>query len=53
MSASQLKALNNSASQEVALTTGFGVASLVLVILVLVGLCLSFTLRFENKNLSL
>lgn len=48
MSASQLKSLNNSASQEVALATGFGAASLVLVILVLVGLCLSFTLKFEN-----
>ncbi|WP_368490393.1 DHA2 family efflux MFS transporter permease subunit [Clostridium sp. BJN0013] len=53
MSTSQLKALNNSASQEVALATGFRAASLVLVILVLVGLCLSFTLKFENKNLSL
>lgn len=53
MSASQLKALNNYAPQEMAVATGFGSAVLVVVIFVLVGLCLSFTLGLGNKKLGL
>ena len=53
MSSSQLKALNNSVSEAIAVATGFRSATLVMVIFVLVGLCLSLTLRFGNKKLSL
>lgn len=49
MSSSQLKALNNSPSPEAALATGFGTSSLALVILVLIGFCLSLTLKLKNK----
>ncbi|MCB2353825.1 DHA2 family efflux MFS transporter permease subunit [Clostridium estertheticum] len=50
MSASQLKALNNSATEQIAVATGFQSSATVAVIFVLVGLCLSFALRFGNKN---
>jgi DHA2 family lincomycin resistance protein-like MFS transporter len=53
MSASQLKALNNSVPQQIAVATGFRSAALVAVIFVLLGLCLSFALRLGNKKLSL
>ena len=50
MSASQLKALNNSVSPQIAIATGFKSSASVLVIFVLAGLCLSFALRLGNKN---
>ncbi|MBU3110089.1 MDR family MFS transporter [Clostridium lacusfryxellense] len=50
MSSSQLKALNNSATEQVAIATGFHSSATVAVIFVLVGLCLSFALSFGNKN---
>jgi DHA2 family lincomycin resistance protein-like MFS transporter len=52
MSASQLKALNNSALPQVAIATGFKSSASVLVIFVLAGLCLSFALSLGNKNSS-
>ncbi len=51
MSASQLKALNNSAPEQIAVATGFRSATLVAVLFVLAGLCLSFALRLGNKKL--
>ena len=53
MSASQLKALNNSAPEQIAVATGFRSGAIVAVIFVLVGLCLSFNLGFGNKKLDL
>lgn len=53
MSASQLKALNNSVPEQIAVATGFRSATLVAVIFVLGGLCLSFALGLGNKKLSL
>ena len=50
MSASQLKALNNSAPEQIAVATGFQSSATLAVIFVLAGLCLSFALRFGNKN---
>ena len=50
MSASQLKALNNQATAQVATATGFSSATLALSGAALIGLCLSFTLRLGNKN---
>jgi len=50
MSASQIKALNNSVNPQVAVAIGFRAATLVLVIFVLAGLCLSFALRWLYKN---
>lgn len=49
MSAAQLKAMNDLASEKIAVATGFRSATSVSAAIVLVGLCLSFTLRF-NKN---
>jgi drug resistance transporter, EmrB/QacA subfamily len=49
MSASQLKALSNQATAQVATATGFSSATLALSGFVLIGLCLSFALRLENK----
>jgi len=49
MLASQIKVLNNSVTPQVAVDTGFRSATLVLVIFVLVGLCLSFALRLGDK----
>jgi DHA2 family lincomycin resistance protein-like MFS transporter len=49
MSASQLKALNNSVSEQVAVATGFRSATFVAVGFVFVGLCLSFALRLGKK----
>ena len=51
MSAAQLKA-NNSATEQVAVATGFQSGASVAVIFVLVGLCLSFTLRLDKKKCS-
>ncbi|PRR81518.1 MDR family MFS transporter [Clostridium vincentii] len=51
MSASQLKSLNNAVPQELAVANGFNSAALVVVIFVLVGFCLSFTLGLGNKKL--
>ena len=53
MSAAQLKALSNSATEQVAVATGFQSATLAAAIFVLLGLCLSFALRLGNKKLSL
>jgi DHA2 family lincomycin resistance protein-like MFS transporter len=53
MSASQVKALNNSVPEQIAVATGFRSATLVAVMFVLVGLCLSIALGFGNKKLSL
>ena len=53
MSAAQLKALNNSATEQVAVATGFQSGTSVAVIFVILGLCLSLTLRFGNKKLCL
>jgi len=53
MSASQQKALNNLVSEQAAVATGFSTATLVLVGVVLIGLCLSFTLKLENKKFPL
>jgi len=50
MSASQQKALNNLVPVQAAVATGFSSATLVLSGFVLIGLCLSFVLRLENKN---
>ena len=50
MSAAQLKALNNSATEQVAVATGFQSGVSVAVIFVIVGLCLSFTLRLGKKK---
>lgn len=50
MSASQLKALNNYVPEQVAVATGFRVATLVAVGFVFVGFCLSFTLRLGKKQ---
>jgi DHA2 family lincomycin resistance protein-like MFS transporter len=51
MSASQLKALSISGIQEVAAAIGFRAASSAMLIFVLVGLLLSFSLKLENKKL--
>ena len=51
MSASQLKALNNAASQEVAIATGFSTATLVLAVFVFVAFCLSFALKFDKNEI--
>lgn len=53
MSASQQKALNNLASQQAAVAAGFSTATLALVGVVLIGLCLSFTLSLGNKKFTL
>ena len=53
MSASQLKALSNSATEKIAVATGFQSGTLVAVIFVVLGLCLSFALRLGDKKLSL
>lgn len=50
MSASQLKALNNFVPEQVAVATGFRVATLVAVGFVFVGFCLSFALRLGKKQ---
>jgi DHA2 family lincomycin resistance protein-like MFS transporter len=50
MSASQQKALDNLASEQAAVAAGFSAAVLALAGFVLVGLCLSFALKFENKS---
>lgn len=50
MSASQLKALNNSVPEQVAVTTGFRAATLVAVGFVFVGFCLSFALRLGKRQ---
>jgi DHA2 family lincomycin resistance protein-like MFS transporter len=51
MSASQLSALNNAASQEVAVAKGFSSATLVLAVFVFVAFCLSFTLKFDKNKI--
>ncbi|MBC3805324.1 hypothetical protein GH808_12945 [Acetobacterium fimetarium] len=51
MTASQLKALNNAASQEVAIATGFSSATLVLAVFVFVAFCLSFVLNFDKHKI--
>ena len=50
MSAAQLKAINNSATEQIAVATGFQAGASVAVIFVIVGLCLSFTLRLDKKK---
>lgn len=50
MSASQLKSLSNSVPEQAAVATGFQSGTLAAVIFVLIGLCLSFFLRLENKK---
>lgn len=49
MSSSQLKALNNLATEQIAVASGFKSAALVAVGIVFIGFCLSFTLRSEKK----
>jgi DHA2 family lincomycin resistance protein-like MFS transporter len=51
MSASQLKALSNNVSEQVAVATGFSSATLALSIVVLIGLCLSLILG--NKKVQI
>lgn len=50
MSASQVKALSNSATERVAVAAGFRTAVLAAVIFLLLGFILSFALRIENKK---
>lgn len=50
MSASQQKALNNLVPEQAAVATGFSTSTLSLTVVVLIGLCLSFTLRKEDKH---
>lgn len=49
MSASQLRAIGNSVSEQMAVAYGFKVATLVAVGFVFVGLCVSFALRLGRK----
>jgi DHA2 family lincomycin resistance protein-like MFS transporter len=53
MSATQLKALSNQATEQVANATGFSTATLALSGFVLIGLFLSFTLSLVNKKVQL
>ncbi len=54
MSALQQRALNNlSTSQQTAVATGFSTAVLALTGVALIGICLSFALRFRNKRFHL
>lgn len=52
MSASQLKALSNQATEQAAASIGFNSAGLAISVFVLVGLCLSLVLSFVNKKRS-
>ena len=52
MSASQLKALNNAASEEMAVSVGFNSSTAVLCGFVLIGLILSLSLSFIDKRSS-
>lgn len=49
MASSQLRALSSQVPEQ-ATATGFGTATLALAAVVLIGFCLSFALRLENKN---
>ena len=53
MSATQIKALSNHATVQVANATGFSSATLALSGFVLIGLCLSFTLSLGNKKVQI
>ena len=50
MSAAQVKAINNSATEQIAVANGFQAGASVAVMFVIVGLCLSFTLRLDKKK---